>query len=378
LTGNYHKIISDLHEEYGQIVRIGPNEVSYTCAEAWKDIYSHRQGHQEFPKDPYGQVAPVNGIPSMVGATRENHSRYRRLLAHAFSEKGLREQEPLIRKYVDLLIERLHQYSREGAQNMVSWYAWTTFDLIGDLTFGESFHCLENVYNHPWIAFVHGNIKAIPFISLFRRYELLGLMQFFVPQKLLKARQENYEYAKDKVTTRMKLGKDRGDFMDKVLKYEYPKGMTTEELVSNGSTLVLAGSETTATLLAGATYILLKHPRVMAKLVAEIRGTFANDQDITIVSVGQLKYLPAVLEESMRFYPPVLSGLSRVAPEPGDTVLGKWIPGGVSLPFPILPPDRVAKKPIDCGGHAALGCLPLALELPPPRLIHPRTFPRKL
>jgi averantin hydroxylase len=331
LTGNYHKIISGLHEQYGPTVRIGPDAVSYTSAEAWKDIYAHRQGHQEFPKDPYGQVTTVNGIPSMIGATRENHSRYRRLLSHAFSEKGLREQEPLIRKYVDLLIERLDQFAGEGAQNMVSWYNWTTFDLIGDLAFGEPFHCLENVYNHPWIAFVHGNIKAIPFVSLFRRYGLFSLMQYLAPKKLLKARQENYEYTKDKVTTRVKLGKDRGDFLDKVLKFEYPKGMSTEELISTSSSLVLAGSETTATLLAGATYLLLQHPQVMEKLVAEIRSTFANDKDITIVSVGQLKYLSAVLEESLRFYPPVPSGLSRVVPEGGDTVLGKWIPGGVSL-----------------------------------------------
>lgn len=85
-------------------------------------------------------------------------------------------------------------------------------------------------------------------------------MQFFVPQKLLKARQDNYEYARDKVTTRVKVGKDRGDFLDKVLKYEYPNGMTAEELVSTGSSLVLAGRETTGTLLAGATYVLMKHP----------------------------------------------------------------------------------------------------------------------
>jgi averantin hydroxylase len=224
LTGRYHDIIADLHERYGQTVRVGPDEVSYTSAEAWKDIYAHRQGHQEFAKDPYGQVTTVNGIPSMVGATRENHSRFRRLLSHAFSEKGLREQEPLIRKYVDILIERLHQYAGDGAQNMVSWYNWTTFDLIGDLAFGELFHCLENVYNHPWITFVHENIKSIPYIGLVRRYGLFGLLQYLVPKKLLKARQENYEYAKDKVTTRIKLGKDYGNFLDKVLQYEYPKG----------------------------------------------------------------------------------------------------------------------------------------------------------
>ena len=242
----------------------------------------------------------------------------------------MREQEPLIRKYVDLLIQRLHQYAGEGAQNMVNWYNWTTFDLIGDLAFGEPFHCLENVHNHPWIAFIHGNVKSIPFISLFRRYGLSGFVEYFAPKKILQARRQNYEYTKDKVTTRMKLGKDRGDFLDYVLKFEYPKGMTTEELVSNGSSLVLAGSETAATLLSGATYLLLQHPNVMAKLVAEIRGTFAKDTDITIVSVGKLRYLTAVLEESMRLYPPVPIGLYRVVPKGGDTVVGKWIPSGVS------------------------------------------------
>lgn len=337
LTGHYYRIIADLHEKYGHTVRIGPSEVSYTSAEAWKDIYSHRQGHQEFPKDPYGQVKTVNGVPSIIGATRENHSRYRRLLSHAFSEKGMREQEPLIRKYVDLLIHRLHQYAGEGVQNMVDWYNWTTFDLIGDLAFGEPFHCLENVHSHPWIAFIHGNVKSIPFIGLIRRYGLYGFVEYFVPKELLQARQQNYEYTKDKVITRMKLGKDRGDFLDYVLKFEYPKGMTTEELVSTGSSLVLAGSETTATLLSGATYLLLQHPNTMAKLVAEIRGTFANDIDITIVSVGKLRYLTAVLEESMRLYPPVPAGLYRLVPKGGDTAVGKWIPGGVSH-FSNMPP----------------------------------------
>jgi averantin hydroxylase len=112
----------------------------------------------------------------------------------------MREHEPLIRKYIDLLIQRLHQYADEGAQNMVNWYNWTTFDLIGDLAFGEPFHCLENVYNHPWIAFAHGNINSISFINLVHRYGLSGFVEYFVPKKILQARQQNYEYAKDKVS----------------------------------------------------------------------------------------------------------------------------------------------------------------------------------
>jgi len=126
----------------------------------------------------------------------------------------------------------------------------------------------------------------------------------------------------------VKLGKDRGDFMDHVVKHEYPKGMTLEELTSTSTSLVLAGSETTATLLSGATYYLLRNPTCLKRLVAEIRDTFTKGEEIDIVNVSQLKYLTAVLEESMRIYPPVPRSVQRVVPPGGDTVLGKWVPGG--------------------------------------------------
>ena len=49
------------------------------------------------------------------------------------------------------------------------------------------------------------------------------------------------------------------------------KELTLPEIIPNASTLVLAGSETTATLLAGATYLLCINPPIMEKLVHEIR-----------------------------------------------------------------------------------------------------------
>lgn len=215
---------------------------------------------------------------------------------------------------------------------MVNWYTWTTFDLIGDLAFGEPFHCLDESVTHPWIAITFGNHKSIVFVELFRRYGLFSLVQLLLPKRITEARLQNYQYSKDKITRRMALGKDRGDFMDHVLKHEYPKGMTAEELTSTGSTLVVAGSETTATLLSGATYLLLRHPKALHRLVTDVRHTFTNDEDITISSVCQMKYLDAVLEETFRIYPPIAIGTLRTVPFPGDIVLGKWLPGGVRLP----------------------------------------------
>ena len=274
----------------------------------------------------------------MLSASRENHQRYRRLFSHAFSEKGLREQEPLIRQYIDAFINGLRGHEGE-AVDMVKWLNWTTFDIIGDLAFGDPFNCLRDEKSHPWIEFIFGSVKAIPFTGFLRAYGLLPLMMLLMPANLKKARQENFEYARDKATKREKLGKDRGDFLDHVLKHEYPKGLTSAELVSNSSLLVLGGSETTATALSGLTWYITRYERVYQKLADEIRTAFKSDEEINLLNVGHLEYLGAVIQETLRCYPPVPDQAHRVVPGKGDTVFGEWVPGGVSAMSPVHIPQ---------------------------------------
>ena len=70
----------------------------------------------------------------------------------------------------------------------------------------------------------------------------------------------------------------------------------------------------------------------MEKLVKEIRSTFTSEDDITIESLQQMPYLHACLEEGLRVYPPVPTGLPRTTPEGGAPISGKWVPEGVSTP----------------------------------------------
>lgn len=54
--------------------------------------------------------------------------------------------------------------------------------------------------------------------------------------------------------------------------------------------LLIAGSETTATLLSGVTYLLLTNPECMKKVTQEVRTAFDSDEDITFSSVQNLPY----------------------------------------------------------------------------------------
>ncbi len=54
-------------------------------------------------------------------------------------------------KYVDFMIKKLHQVRAQGPVDVSAWLNFITVDIIGDLTFGESFHCLETSTLHASI-----------------------------------------------------------------------------------------------------------------------------------------------------------------------------------------------------------------------------------
>jgi cytochrome P450 len=111
---------------------------------------------------------------------------------------------------------------------------------------------------------------------------------------------------------------------------EKEKSMTMGEIQATFSELVTAGSETSATVLAGTVNHLVQNPMIMATLVSEIRQSFDQESDITFDAMSKLPYLTAVINEGLRLCPPVPVMLPRVVPEGGDRVCGLWMPGGVS------------------------------------------------
>lgn len=161
----------DLHKRYGDVVRLTPNEVSFTSIDtAFTDIYGFRtgklKGHLNMPKDPVWYPKPANGTPSIILANDEAHSRTRRTLSHAFSEKALQEQEPLLQEYVDQLVNGLKRSAAagKGTPDMTAWYNWTTFDIISDLLFGEPLGSLQRNETHKWITLL---LEAIGGFSMF-------------------------------------------------------------------------------------------------------------------------------------------------------------------------------------------------------------------
>lgn len=336
IQGKQHSTIKSLHDKYGDVIRIAPNSLAYRAASAWRDIYGHRKkGHKIFLKDPALYAPTPNGVNAIITANDQEHARMRRLLTHAFSSKALREQEEILHVYADMLVDKLNGLFGESTSPVVDlarWFNFTTFDLIGDLAFGEPFGCLSNNRYHWWVLTILDAVKASAYLKIFWFYPiLLPLVSILIPKDLLQKRTETFNLSVDKVRRRLQRQTTRPDFTSYILKHTTDgKGLSLSEIDANAGVFVLAGSETTAALLSGCMYYLLRDPDKYNRLVAEIRGTFDRVSDIKLSSIAELPYLNAVLTETLRIYPPIPAMLPRIVPEGGAIINGQYVSGGVS------------------------------------------------
>ncbi|KAI1158681.1 cytochrome P450 [Nemania serpens] len=255
INGDLPFHVAELHNRYGPVVHVAPNELAFSSPQAWRDIYGHKK--TEFPKHRsfYGIFKHLPS--SIINADAVEHGNLRRQIAAGFSDRAMHEQEPIIGSYVDLLVLRLKDATeKDSCQNMREWYTWTTFDLIGDLSFGVDggFGCLKNTSYHPWVKLIHSSIRQqgilLGLIALGLREPIAWIHKhtngFFADNK-------HRLIVKEKVAQRMHHGQ-RPDFLDGLIRNKEALGLTEGHIATNASILILAGSETTATLLCGVTY----------------------------------------------------------------------------------------------------------------------------
>ncbi len=273
----------------------------------------------------------------MVAANNENHARQRRIVSHAFSDRALREQEYILKKYTDLLINRLHdqvtstkEHSREV--NICNWIQFATFDIVSDLCFGQSFRSLESMEHHIWVKQIFKGIKFGMLLTAFQYFPPAGaIMKWCIPSSLKAKAKCHYDMTCQKVDRRINQKSQRPDFMKYILENNDKRGMSMEEINSTVSFLVLAGSETVAGTCTSAIWFLLKNPSAMERLKEEISGAFTGLEDITVASASNLPYLHAIMQESLRLHTNSPVALPRQVDRSGVRICGRLIPEGVSM-----------------------------------------------
>jgi cytochrome P450 len=348
-----------LHNKYGDIVRVAPNELSFRTPTAHKTIYDRpaRNKPQFLKSDIFYNTRPSTAPPNIVFARDpDDHRRQKKEIYHAFSSNSLAKTQTIIDGYTEAFLAQLIKQGgpdTDGVDVSVA-YNWLTFDIIGKitspmqlsqcpttyickghLTFGESFNCVTQWRRSEWVSLI---LDFAELLSLGAVMNRLSVPTFVLSLLLPKSFKSNLIYH-DQVTD-MKLDHliRTGNGEDDKNKQSLPQNNFFTRIIRNGvfdpihlreqsKVMMLAGSETTATFLAGVTYFLLTNPQALARLKDEVRSTFPSEQEITKESTCKLEYLHGVIEEGLRLFPPAPFGLQRVCP-PGAVIDGCAIVAG--------------------------------------------------
>lgn len=148
---------------------------------------------------------------------------------------------------------------------------------------------------------------------------------------------ENQQLTDAKIAKRRAIGAIRPDYMTAMVGNDGKgESLSEVEITSNCTALILGGAETISSALSGTTYYLATNPITLVKAVDEVRSAFSREEDITLPATGQLKYLNAVITESLRMFPPFAGASPRVVPTGGATIDGNFIPGNVCHAVPVL------------------------------------------
>ncbi|KAI0835729.1 cytochrome P450 [Hypoxylon sp. FL0890] len=351
--GRFHVAVTEAHRKYGPIVRVAPNELSFASVESWKAIYGHPgPGKKIAPKGPFYEVFAAGFSSKCVGSERDpkKHSAMRKMLNPAFSQRVLLEQEDIITSVVDKFVRIIGEKGGPGSRgiNVTKWFEMNSFDILGELAFGESFHSLDSGKLHFWAAIILEHLYFVTLIDNLRRIGwLANVFGYLIPSSLL-TRNQNSVYSRQQVEKRLAKQGSRNDFVSLLVEKVRAGEVDKEEMTAHVSTLTIAGGETVATTLAGLTCFLTQNPDKLQRLVNEIRTAFKSFDEINATQAQQLPYLQAVLNEGLRLFPPASGGAPRVSP--GFELHGYYVPEGTEVnasPWTITHDEKYFSDPWD-------------------------------
>ncbi|KAH7053258.1 cytochrome P450 [Macrophomina phaseolina] len=336
--------VQKLHQQYGDIIRIGPRYLSINKAEAIPLVYGPPMRCVKA-----AWYAQTGGNPEYcsLNQTRDLdlHRARRKAWDRAFSMRALDNYVPRLAIHCDKLIKQL-QARKDQAIDIQKWASFFAFDVMGDVGLGKGFGTLDSGEDHPGIAAVHDSMYAV---GLMTPVPWLISLLTAIPGAA-SAIQDFQKYCADAVEEKEKtLNKDTepDDIMSWILKAKYendrsaPPGV--QALHEDSRLIIAAGSDTTLAALTNLTYYLCRHPAAQKSLQASLDAACpAGAASFSYDAIKSLPCLDAVINETMRLWPPAPAAMPRLTPPEGLQIGDVWIPGNVTV---AVPPYTVQRDP---------------------------------
>ncbi|RYO65006.1 hypothetical protein AA0113_g5602 [Alternaria arborescens] len=277
-------------------------------------------------------------------AEGDEHKRQRKLLMPAFNFRHVKDLYSIFWSKSQELTDKISETiksSPDGSSvvEIGHWASRATLDIIGVAGMGKDFDAISNPNNELNETYrkIFAGARGAQLIQV-----LLNLLPHWlavnlplerndvignavetvkkVARELIRDKREKMEAGEAKGTDILSVAMESGGFSD-------------EDLVNQLMTFLAAGHETTASAMSWAVYCLCQHPEVQTRLRQEIRTELPEALEpggqISSTEIDRLPYLNAVLQETMRIFPPVPLTLRETAQD--TTIQNHFIPAGTTV-----------------------------------------------
>ncbi|EHK18385.1 uncharacterized protein TRIVIDRAFT_47618 [Trichoderma virens Gv29-8] len=328
-----HRVLDDLHKKYGNFVRTGPAEITVFHPDVFMAVDGPRS--ECIKAEWYDILHPGQAL--VTARNKSVHAARRREWNSGFTTKALSEHEAKILKYVDKLDQCIAEDAKlENVTNMRDLLLWFGFDIMGDFVFSKSFGMLENKQWHHIIVRLQRALSLLgPFSSVpwliqigFKLAPRVSVLKDWFDtvawcQSQMRDRLENGSASQSQDLSYYLMEKDsEGNGATENEKWHWAAG---DSLLA-----IVAGSEPTAVALIAVFCELGRHPQHAEQIHEEVKNVDVTDLK-TLVS---LPHLNAVIKESLRLHPALLTGGNRKTTAFGLTIDDQFIPPNTTIVAP--------------------------------------------
>ncbi|KAG8163184.1 hypothetical protein KVR01_007662 [Diaporthe batatas] len=311
LGGQYFRAIKEMHEQYGPIVRINPNEVHCNDPD-FLEVLNPLGGRRTNKPISTGKRT---GTPDSMVTTVDHdiHRRRRNAVSAFFSNKSIRSMEPVLQKYLAQFCRRLSEQRPDKPVELHNMFRALTNDFITTYAFGQSVGLLNEVdfgrsYYESSDVFFPDFVYSLP---------LWVAPKIFPSLAELAKKQQQWMDMVFEIRDSPNMSKAKGTIFEGILNCGLPdEDLAGKRLLAEAQLIVFAGEGTTAYTLNAATYELLAHPEVLQELQKELSEAIPDANKVPSFSqVETLPFLSAVIQETVRLHPGVMARQARISPD---------------------------------------------------------------
>ncbi|KAH7386033.1 benzoate 4-monooxygenase cytochrome P450 [Pyrenochaeta sp. MPI-SDFR-AT-0127] len=338
--GRYFQQVVKMHEIYGPLVRMNPNDLHINDPYFYEQVYAGNGYKRHKPE------SAVFDMPLATSSTldHELHRQRRGYWSNFFSKQSVVRLEPFIQAKVAQMVDKLKEAHYKGDTLIgVEVFGALTTDIISHYAYGESFKQLDQP---GFLSALTRDISQILLSSKFRRsFPAINSVMKHLPQQVIERLNPNAksmfdvqvkmnQLSLDALATRDKVGNAQdGQTIFQALTDPSipPHERTLERLRDEGLLVLAAGLETTARFLTNTVCYMVTYPGVLSKLRSELDSVITYpDAQPTWTQLETLPYLRAFINESLRFNCCLTDIFPRVPAEP--LRYKDWIiPAGTSV-----------------------------------------------